>query len=74
MTRSFAVAPLTILLIAALSSVRTRSVSAADDKGYAAFEKWVLEYGVSETATVDPGFLAARPGFEQALQTLGFSL
>jgi hypothetical protein len=68
MTRSFMVAPLTILLTAALSSVSTRPVSAADDKGYAGFEKWVLEYGVSKSGAVDPGFLKAKREFEDALQ------
>jgi Domain of unknown function (DUF4440) len=68
MTRSFAVAPLAALLIAALSSVGTQPVSAADDKGYAGFEKWALEYGVSETAAVDPDFLKAKRDFDEALE------
>jgi hypothetical protein len=68
MTRSFAVAPLAILLIAAMSSVGTRPVSAADEKGYAGFEKWVLQYGVSETAAIDPGFRKAKHDLDEALQ------
>jgi hypothetical protein len=68
MTRSFAVAPLTLLLIAALSGLGARPLSAADDKGYAGFEKWVLQYGVSETATIDAGFLKAKHDLDGALQ------
>ena len=68
MTRSFAVGLLTAVSIAALSGLGARPARAADEKGYAGFEKWVLQYGVSDTAKVDAGFLKAKHDFEEALQ------
>jgi hypothetical protein len=68
MKRTCAVAPLALLLIAALSNVISRPVSAADDKGYAGFERWVMEYGVSKSGAADAGFLKAKHEFEDALQ------
>ena len=68
MKRTCAVAPLALLLIAALSGINTRPVGAADDNGYAGFEKWVMEYGVSKSGEADPGFLKAKHEYEDALQ------
>lgn len=68
MRRFFALAPVTIAAICFLTSVQTRPLRAADDDGYAGFEKWVMQHGVSATATVDPGFRKAQHDFDEALQ------
>jgi hypothetical protein len=68
MRRFFALAPVTIAAICFLTSVQTLPVRAADDDGYAGFEKWVMQHGVSATASVDPGFRKAQHDFDEALQ------
>lgn len=67
--RLFRALAVTTIAVAFLSlCAHTSPLRAADDDGYAGFEKWVMQHGVSATAPVDPGFRKAQREFEDALQ------
>ena len=67
MKRFAVIASVTVVLATAASCISVSSAN-ADDKGYSGFEKWVLDYGVSKSGAVDPGFVSAKREFDAALE------
>lgn len=56
----------------ALAIIASRAIAAIDDRAtqareYKGYETWVLKYGVTAKAPIDPGYSKANKAFEEAL-------